>query len=127
MLLSQVNEAAPSRRSARVGFVLLVALIALVAGGKAILFDTLDPDCFWHMRVAEQLRAEGIGPIVDRLSFASIQSPWTPYSWLAELGMAWLWNHAGWRSTIVVQALMQAGFVVLIAWSSRTGLGAKND
>jgi len=122
MLLSQVKQAAPpSRRSARVGFVLLIALIALVAGGKAVLFDTIDPDCFWHMRVAEQLRAEGIGPIVDRLSFASIQSPWTPYSWLAELGMAWLWNHAGWRSTILVQALMQAAFVALIAWSCRTG------
>jgi hypothetical protein len=124
MSLLQVNQAAPSRRSVRVGFLLLVGLIALVAGGKAILSDTLDPDCFWHLRVAEQLRAQGIGPIVDHLSFASIQSAWTPYSWLAELGMGWIWNHAGWRSAILVQALMQAVFVALIAWSCRTGFGS---
>jgi GNAT superfamily N-acetyltransferase/uncharacterized membrane protein len=122
MSLLQVNQAAPSRRSARIGFLLLICLIALVAGGKAILFDTLDPDCFWHMRVAQQLRAQGIGPIVDHLSFASIPSAWTPYSWLAELAMAWLWDHAGWRSAIATQALMQAAFVGLIAWSCRTGL-----
>ena len=52
----------------------------------------LDPDCFWHIRVAEQLEREGIHPIVDQLSFASIKDPWTPYSWLAELGMKWVWD-----------------------------------
>src|SRR5439155_16997475 len=61
-----------------VGFALLVALVALVAGGKAILHDTLDPDCFWHLRVAEQLHRDGIGPLVDNLSFASSKRPWTP-------------------------------------------------
>src|SRR2546423_14742912 len=95
--------AAPARScSSRAGFVLLIGLIALVAAGKAILFDTMDPDCFWHLRVADQLRTDGIGPIVDRLSFGSIQTPWTPYSWLAELAMSWIWTHAGWQSAIAV-------------------------
>ena len=66
------------------GFWLLIAMLALVAGGKAILYDTLDPDCFWHLRVAAQLEHDGIGPIVDHLSFASSPQPWTPYSWLGE-------------------------------------------
>jgi hypothetical protein len=56
------------------------------AASKSILYDTLDPDCFWHLRVAEQLQRDGIRPLVDPMSFMSIKDPWTPYSWLAELG-----------------------------------------
>src|SRR5665213_789534 len=104
-----------------VGFALLVGLVVLVAAGKPILFDTLDPDCFWHLRVAEQLRADGIGPLVDRLSFASIQRPWTPYSWLAELSMDWIWKAGGWRAALVVQSLLQAAFIVFIALACRAG------
>jgi hypothetical protein len=93
--------------------------LALAAGGKAILFDTIDPDCFWHLKVAEQLDAEGIRPLVDRLSFASIRQPWSPYSWLAELGMKRIWDAGGFRLAIAVQAGMQAAFVVLIALACR--------
>lgn len=82
-------------REPRAGLILLMGLIVLVAAAKPILFDTMDPDCFWHLRVAEQLRVEGIKPLVDHLSFASMQRPWTPYSWLAELGMAAIWRHLG--------------------------------
>ena len=106
---------APPRRSAGVGFVLLVGLVALVAGGKAVLFDTIDPDCFWHLMVAGQLRAEGIGPLVDRLSFASVQTAWTPYSWLAELAMKAVWDAGGYRLALGVQVAMQAGFVAAVA------------
>src|SRR2546430_5416391 len=91
-------------RQPRLGMVLLFGLIVLVAAGKPILFDTLDPDCFWHLRVAEQLRSDGIGPLVDRLSFASNQQPWTPYSWLAELGIDRIWRAFRWRGAILVHA-----------------------
>ena len=46
----------------------------------------------------QQLQQEGIGPLVDHISFASVKKPWTPYSWLAELGMKWIWDHATWRA-----------------------------
>jgi hypothetical protein len=64
--------------SARRGLLLLVALVLSVAGGIVVLSRTMDPDAFWHLRVAEQLQREGIGPMVDQLSFASIKTPWTP-------------------------------------------------
>ncbi|HZL34157.1 MAG TPA: hypothetical protein VFC78_02535, partial [Tepidisphaeraceae bacterium] len=101
------------------GFALLVGLILLVAFGKPILFDSMDPDCFWHLRVAGQLRADGIGPLHDHLSFASVPEPWTPYSWLAELGMDWLWRQGGWRSAILAQSILQAGFIGLIILACR--------
>src|SRR5690349_21731947 len=93
---------------ATVSFVLLITAIALVGVGKAVLSDTLDPDLFWHLRVADQLRAEGIGPIVDHLSFSSMKEPWTPYSWLAELAMKSLWDAGGYRATIAAYALLVA-------------------
>lgn len=108
------DRPAPSRHTLA-GFSLLVALFSLCAGGKAILYDTLDPDCFWHLRVADQLHRDGVGPLVDDLSFASSKTPWTPYSWLAELGMKWIWDTGGYRAAVAAQALMQAAFIVLLA------------
>jgi hypothetical protein len=99
----------------RTGFWLMIALLALFAATKVIVYDTLDPDCFWHLRVADQLHRDGIGPIVDDLSFASNREAWTPYSWLAELGMKALWDHGGYRSAIAFTAFVEAGIIVLLA------------
>jgi hypothetical protein len=104
----------------RLGFSLAVGLIALLAVAKVVLFDTLDPDCFWHLRVAQQLKTEGIGPLVDTLSFASVQTPWTPYSWLAELAMRWVWENVGWRGAVASQAMLQAVFVIFLAAACRS-------
>jgi len=101
--------------SPRLGFGLLLALLALVAAGKVILADTLDPDCFWHLRVADEIaRQSWPHPLIDDLSFASIRQPWTPYSWLAELGMKWLWDAGGFRAAVAVQAAMESAFILLL-------------
>jgi hypothetical protein len=98
------------------GFLLLAALVALLGAAKAILSDTLDPDCFWHLRVADELsRQSWPGPLVDDLSFASSKTPWTPYSWLGELGMKKLWDVGGYRAAVITQAAMQWGFLFMLA------------
>ncbi|HSI32061.1 MAG TPA: hypothetical protein VK986_00595, partial [Tepidisphaeraceae bacterium] len=102
---------------------LLVALIALAAAAKPVLFDTLDPDCFWHLRVADQLVRDGVRPLVDDLSFASDKAPWTPYSWLAELGMKSVWDVGGYRAAVLVHALMNAAFVMLVALTCERAAG----
>lgn len=98
---------------------LSLALLVLVAVAKPILMDTLDPDCFWHLRVAQSLLHQGIGPLVDDLSFNSIREPWTPYSWLAQLAMLGVWNLAGWQGAVAVHAAMSAAFVLLVAAGCR--------
>ena len=96
-----------------------MALLSLVAAGKVILADTLDPDCFWHLRVgAEIARQSWPHPLIDDLSFSSIRQPWTPYSWLAELGMKWLWDAGGFRAAVAVQAAMESGFILLLGLSA---------
>src|SRR6195952_2868058 len=101
---------APSLHRPRTGFALLIALIALFAAAKAVVYDTLDPDCFWHLRVGEQLLREGVRPLTDSLSFASIREPWVPYSWLAEIGMVKIWAIGGFSAAVAVAAIMQAMF-----------------
>jgi hypothetical protein len=106
-------------RSPRLGFGMLLALLAVVAAGKVILADTLDPDCFWHLRVGAEIARQGWPhSLVDDLSFASIRQPWTPYSWLAELAMKRLWDAGGFRAAVAVQAILESAFIVLL------GLGA---
>lgn len=97
------------------GYVLAIGMLMLTAAAKPVLIDSLDPDCFWHLRVAQSLLQHGIGPIVDDLCFATVKEPWTPYSWLAELAMLGVWNTFGWRGTVAVDALMSAAVVGLIA------------
>lgn len=94
---------------------LLIAFLAIAAGGKSILFDTLDPDCFWHLRVADQLTREGVHALVDTLSFASLKQPWTPYSWLAELTMKAIWDHGGVRAVVLTEATLVATFFTFMA------------
>src|SRR4051812_12166525 len=108
-----------ARPAPHAGFALLIALLAVAAGGKAILYDTIDPDCFWHLKVASQMQQDGVGPLVDRLSFASVQTPWTPYSWLAELAMKATWDRGGYRAAVLAQALLQSAFVVAVALACR--------
>jgi hypothetical protein len=107
-------------RRLRIGLLLLVGLLISVAVGKVVLADVIDPDCFWHLRVADQLYSDGIGPLVDRLSFASNPEPWTPYSWLAELVMRGVWHVAGWRGAVAGQALLESALVGLIALACYT-------
>ncbi len=87
----------------------------------------MDPDAFWHLRVADQLFTEGVHPLVDRLSFASIQSPWTPYSWLAELGMKSIWDAGGYRAALGAQAAMQAAIVLFVALACRSARAAETS
>jgi len=101
------------------GFWLMIGLLALVAVGKVIQADTLDPDAFWHLRVADQLLHDGIGPLVDHISFASLKTPWTPYSWLAELLMKFVWDLAGYRGAMLVTAGCSGAIVALLALACR--------
>ncbi|CAN5705072.1 hypothetical protein BH09PLA1_BH09PLA1_30030 [soil metagenome] len=108
-----VNHEQPWRT--RVGFTLLLAVLLLLAASKTVLYDTLDPDAFWHLRVAEQIERDGVRPLVDDISFMSIKQPWTPYSWLAELGMKVIWDAGGYRAAIVAQSLTIAVLFLFIA------------
>jgi hypothetical protein len=116
---------ASSDRAARTGWLLLLSLLLTFAASKAILYDTLDPDAFWHLRVADQLQREGIRPMVDHLSFATLKTPWTPYSWLGELAMKAIWDFGGFRAAIAVQSILIAGIFALVALAATRRGGSR--
>ena len=116
-----------AQRKPFTGFLLIVSLIVLAAGAKTVLYDTLDPDCFWHLKVGEQLARDGVRPLHDSLSFASLREPWTPYSWLAELGMFHLWNFGGFRAAVLATALLIAGTLIFVALGCREAIRASLD
>jgi len=108
--------------SPAVGVAVLIAIVAMVAVGKPILNDGLDPDMFWHLRVAQQVWHDAtlgqIGPVVDTMSYNASHEPWTPYSWLAELMMLGVWNAGGFRLTVFVDAAVSGLTVVFVALSA---------
>jgi hypothetical protein len=121
--MDRASARPPAAMDPRIGFWLLAGLLAAFAAAKAVQADTLDPDCFWHLRVADQLHGGPIGPIVDHLSFASRSQPWTPYSWAAELGMRALWRAGGYRAAVAAQAVMEAAFMLLLAGAAGEAVG----
>jgi hypothetical protein len=117
----------PSDRRGLPVFCMFTALLALCAAAKPILHDTLDPDCFWHLRVGEQLLREGVRPLRDSLSFASTRDPWTPYSWLAEIAMVKLWASGGFRSAILATSLLMGGTILFVAAACRAAVRGSLD
>jgi hypothetical protein len=102
-------------RAVGIGFGLLMACLAFMAIGKSVFYDTLDPDLFWHLCVADRVAASGWPqPLVDDLSFSSLRHPWTPYSWLGELGMKFTWDRGGYRAALAIQSAMEAGIILFI-------------
>jgi hypothetical protein len=127
-----MGESAPSpqpvkSRAAREGFILLVALLAFVPAAKAVLYDTLDPDSFIHLLAANQLWREGIHPIVDHQSYMSVREPWTPYSWLAELGMKVIWDTGGFRAALATHAILAAGLIWLVGLACAARVRSQED
>ncbi len=108
-------ESPDSSSRSRIGFWLAVALLALIAAEKVVMVDAIDPDAFWHLRVADQISRDGVRPIVDDLSYMSQREPWTPYSWLAELGMRQIVNRCGLMRGAVMTHLIVAMTLVLIS------------
>ena len=101
------------------GFLPLIGIIAILPGIMLLALDTLDPDMFWHLRVAEQLLTEGIGPLVDTFSYSSVATPWTPYSWLAEIAMREIWLAGGYRAALLANAVLLAGILFFAAATAR--------
>ena len=102
-------------RSAPRSFWPLVCMLAAMAAVKPLLFDTLDPDLFWHILVGQQLAHDGVGPLVDCISYASMRDAWTPYSWLAEMGMNLLWRAGGFRAVLAAHGALAAGVILFTA------------
>ncbi len=88
----------------------LVATSIFVLGPQ-----TVDPDLFWHLRVAELVEAGGPRPLIDVFSYNAVPEPWVPYSWLAELGMRLAVVSLGAAALFLLPLVCYVATVLLIA------------
>src|SRR5512144_2762797 len=56
----------------------------------------LDSDMFWHLRAGEEMLRLGHVLRTDILSFTRAGTAWTNPYWIAQVGMALLFNWQGW-------------------------------
>lgn len=71
-----------ARRSLRITSYVLIAAALFTHGPQQV-----DPDLFWHLRVADSIEASGPRPLADDFSYNSEPGLWVPYSWLGALSL----------------------------------------
>jgi hypothetical protein len=91
-------------------FGLLVYAMAVSAGGSAL----GDPDTYWHIAVGRWIIAHRAVPYHDVFSFSMPDASFTPPEWLAEVAMAWLYDHFGWTGLVAATALSVAAALAML-------------
>jgi len=73
-----------------------------------------DPDTYWHIAIGRWIIAHREVPRFDVFSFSMPGAPFTPPEWLAELGIAWLYDRFGWGALVAATALSVAAALTML-------------
>src|SRR5215469_2141541 len=106
--MAEIAIFARSRRRLGISLPLIFALVVyaqIVAQPGAVLHD---PDTYWHIAIGRWIIAHRAVPDHDVFSFSMPGAPFSPPEWLAEVFMAWLYEHSGWAGLVVLTALCEA-------------------
>jgi len=95
-------------------FAKATAISISVLAWVLMLRPQVDPDFWWHLRVAEFIRAMGDVPRTDFLSWQALGEPWVAHSWLHDLAMWWAYSVGGASGVGLLGALMAAAVVLLV-------------
>jgi len=85
--------------------------LPLLFAARAVLGD---PDTYWHIAVGRWMIAHRAVPRVDVFSFSMPDAPFTPPEWLAEIGIACLYDHFGWAALVAATALSVAAALMIL-------------
>src|SRR6266851_5613365 len=105
---------APGRSRFGLSLPLLVALAVyapLLFAPRALLSD---PDTYWHIATGRWIITHGAVPYHDVFSFSMPGAPWTPPEWLAEIAIAWLYDHFGWAALVMATSLSIAAALAIL-------------
>src|ERR1700730_16960798 len=106
--MSEVTITAPLR--SRFG-VSLPILFGLLVYANVILLPqhTLDDaDTYWHIVIGRWIIEHGAVPHRALFSFSMPGAPFVPFEWLAEVAIAWIYDHFGWAGLAAAAALSAA-------------------
>ncbi len=105
---------APGRSRSGLSLPLLAGLAVyapLLFAPRALLGD---PDTFWHIATGRWIITHGAVPYQDVFSFSMPSAPWTPPEWLAEIVIAWLYDHFGWAALVMATSLSIAAALAML-------------
>jgi hypothetical protein len=106
--MAYVATRAPGRTRFGLSLPLLVCLLIyslLLLSPGSMLGDS---DTYWHIATGNWIIAHRAVPHNDVFSFSMPGAPWTSPEWLAEVFMAWLYDHFGWAGLAAITALCAA-------------------
>ncbi len=83
----------------------LLIYIQTLAYGNQILGD---PDTYLHIAVGRWIIANYTVPHHGIFSLAMPDAPWVAHEWMAEVILAWLFDHFGWTGLVAATALCAA-------------------
>src|SRR5438477_6282621 len=83
----------------------IILLFARLDGAKTMLGDG---DTGWHIRTGEWILANGAVPHQDIFSFTKPGETWFAWEWLWDVGAAWLFQHGGLATVVVINILILA-------------------
>jgi hypothetical protein len=73
-----------------------------------------DPDTYWHIAIGHWIIQHGTVPNHGVYSATMASASWVPQSWLAEILMAFIYDHFGWWGLSVVAALCEAAAIAVL-------------
>ncbi len=74
----------------------------------------LDSDMWWHLRAGEETLRQGKPMLQDIFSFTRQGADWINHSWLAQVGMFFLYDRFGYPGLSAMVALAAAGMVACL-------------
>jgi hypothetical protein len=73
-----------------------------------------DPDTFWHIAVGRWIIEHTAVPTHGIFSATMANAPWVDQQWLAEVLMAWGYDHFGWWGLAIGTALCEAAAIAIL-------------
>jgi hypothetical protein len=105
---------ARERSRFRISLPLLVGLLCytgiLVTGDRVL----SDPDTYWHIAVGRWIITHRAMMHQDVFSFSMPGAPFTPPEWLAEVLIAWIYDHFGWAGLVATTAFSAAAAAAML-------------
>ena len=101
------------RSWATYGIVFLSSAIIYIAFQAHTIF--LDCDSPWHIAAGDTIRSLGHVPMTDSWSFTAGDARWYNLSWLYDVIVSWLDEHAGIRGLVAINIIMAALIPCLLA------------
>src|SRR5262245_23036035 len=93
--------------------IFLAIWLVLMIGGQSRLFR--DPGTFWHTVVGQRILTTGEFLNYDPFSYTFGGTPWTPYEWLAECGMAVVHAVSGFDGLLLITVTILAALFTWVA------------